>query len=152
MLKTLLKGIPVVDDEHNQQAEIEKEEIIFTKEVTTKLEELYHEFYNEETTQKRKDELAIEAGKLLTKEIMLNTDDRAGLIDTLKQGGQLKPLTKNPGGEFTIKTYEGKELILSDISGDQRQGRKPVGKDSNGNDLYLNGDGLAVLPSKDDKK
>lgn len=46
------KGIPVVDDEHNQQAEIEKEEIIFTKEVTTKLEELYHEFYNEETTQK----------------------------------------------------------------------------------------------------
>jgi len=78
------KGIPVVDDEHNQQAEIEKEEIIFTKEVTTKLEELYHEFYNEETTQKRKDELAIEAGKLLTKEIMLNTDDRAGLIDTLK--------------------------------------------------------------------
>lgn len=52
MLKTLLKGIPVVDDEHNQQAEIEKEEIIFTKEVTTKLEELYHEFYNEETTQK----------------------------------------------------------------------------------------------------
>lgn len=146
------KGIPVVDDEHNQQAEIEKEEIIFTKEVTTKLEELYHEFYNEETTQKRKDELAIEAGKLLTKEIMLNTDDRAGLIDTLKQGGQLKPLTKNPGGGFTVKTYEGKELILSDISDDQRQGRKPVGKDSNGNDLYLNGDGLAILPSKDDKK
>jgi hypothetical protein len=31
-----------------------------------------------------KDELAIEAGKLLTKEIMLNTDDRASLIDTLK--------------------------------------------------------------------
>lgn len=146
------KGIPVVDDEHNQQAEIEKEEIIFTKEVTTKLEELYHEFYNEETTQKRKDELAIEAGKLLTKEIMLNTDDRAGLIDTLKQGGQLKPLTKNPGGRFTIKTYEGKELILSDISDDQRQGRKPVGKDSNGNDLYLNGDGLAVLPPKENKK
>lgn len=85
------KGIPVVDDEHQQQAEIECNEIIFTKEVTTKLEELYHKFYDEGTKQSEKDELAIMAGKLLTKEIMLNTDDRTGLIDTLKNGGVLEP-------------------------------------------------------------
>lgn len=85
------KGIPVVDNEHQQQAEIECNEIIFTKEVTAKLEELYHKFYDEDTKQSEKDELAIMAGKLLTKEIMLNTDDRTGLIDTLKNGGVLEP-------------------------------------------------------------
>lgn len=85
------KGIPVVDNEHQQQAEIECNEIIFTKEVTEKLEELYHKFYDENTKQSEKDELAIMAGKLLTKEIMLNTDDRTGLIDTLKNGGVLEP-------------------------------------------------------------
>lgn len=83
------KGIPVVDEDHKQQAEIECNEIIFTKEVTTKLEELYKIFYNEESTAKEKEEAALEAGKLLTKEIMLNTDDRTGLIDTLKQGGTI---------------------------------------------------------------
>lgn len=83
------KGIPVVTDDHQQQAEIECNEIIFNREVTKKLEELYREYYKEDTAQKRKDELAIEAGKLLTREIMLNTDDRTGLIDTLKSGGTL---------------------------------------------------------------
>lgn len=83
------KGIPVVDDEHKQQAEIEKNEIIFTKEVTKKLEELYKIFYSEDSTNKEKEEAAINAGKLLTKEIMLNTDDRTGLIDTLQTGGSV---------------------------------------------------------------
>lgn len=83
------KGIPVVDDEHKQQAEIEKNEIIFTKEVTKKLEELYRIFYSEDSTNKEKEEAAINAGKLLTKEIMLNTDDRTGLIDTLQTGGSV---------------------------------------------------------------
>lgn len=72
------KGIPVIDDDGEQQAEIEREEIIFTLEVTKKLEELYA---------KGSDEAAIEAGKLLVKEILFNTDDRVGLISTLKQGG-----------------------------------------------------------------
>ena len=83
------KGIPVVDEEHNQQAEIERNEIIFTKEVTKKLEELYKVYYAEDSTAREKENAAIDAGKLLTKEIMLNTDDRTGLIDTLKQGGTL---------------------------------------------------------------
>lgn len=107
------KGIPVVDDEHKQQAEIEKNEIIFTKEVTKKLEELYKIFYSEDSTNKEKEEAAIDAGKLLTKEIMLNTDDRTGLIDTLQKGGSLNPQkpeykawlkTVNP--DFLSKNYD----------------------------------------------
>ena len=76
------KGIPVVDNEGNQQAEIEHSEIIFTKEVTEKLEELYKKFKSDEYTNKEKEGFAIEAGKLLSKEIIENTDDRVGLINT----------------------------------------------------------------------
>lgn len=81
------KGIPVIDNEGEQQAEIEKNEIIFTLEVTKKLEELYSKYTDYEYSQKERDEVAIEAGKLLVKEILFNTDDRTGLINTLKQGG-----------------------------------------------------------------
>lgn len=83
------KGIPVIDNEGEQQAEIEKNEIIFTLEVTKKLEELYSKYTDQEYSQKEKDEVAIEAGKLLVKEILFNTDDRTSLIDTLKQGGKI---------------------------------------------------------------
>lgn len=65
------KGIPVVSEkeggEIEQQAEIEKEEIIFRLEVTKKLEELAKD---------GSDDAAIEAGKLLVNEILYNTDDR----------------------------------------------------------------------------
>nr|DAT77875.1 MAG TPA: hypothetical protein [Caudoviricetes sp.] len=48
------KGIPVVADKENgeieQQAEIEKEEIIFRLEVTKKLEELEKKYYNSDTS------------------------------------------------------------------------------------------------------
>ena len=74
------KGIPVIDNEGDQQAEIEKNEIIFTLEVTKKLEELY---------EKGTDEAATEAGKLLVEQILFNTDDRTNLISTLKQGGKI---------------------------------------------------------------
>lgn len=64
------KGIPVITEAKNgdiiQQAEVEKEEIIFNLEVTKKLEELM---------EKDTDEAAIEAGKLLTEEILRNTID-----------------------------------------------------------------------------
>lgn len=74
------KGIPVVSEEEGgeitQQAEIEREEIIFNKETTTALEELY-EKYKEDP----KPEYAIYAGKILAQQIMENTDDRTGLID-----------------------------------------------------------------------
>lgn len=75
------KGIPVVDNNGNQQAEIEHSEIIFTKEVTEKLEELYKKFKSDEYTNKEKEGFAIEAGKLLSKEIIENTDDRVGLLN-----------------------------------------------------------------------
>ena len=77
------KGIPVVSekgDEIEQQAEIEKEEIIFRLEVTQKLEELEKKFYSEESTQEEKDECALEAGKLLVNEILYNTQDNTGKL------------------------------------------------------------------------
>lgn len=91
------KGIPVVDNDGDQQAEIELNEIIFTLEVTKELESRYKEFYQEGVSEERKNELALEAGKLLWKEIIYNTDDRTGLIDTLKQGGTIgKESSKKP--------------------------------------------------------
>lgn len=68
------KGIPVVTEENGglvQQAEIERNEIIFNLDVTKKLEEL---------AKKGTDEAAIEAGKLLVHEILENTIDNTGLL------------------------------------------------------------------------
>lgn len=65
------KGIPVVtpteDGDLEQVAEVECGEIIFSKSVTEKLEELMKD---------GSDEAAIEAGKLLVKEIIHNTNDK----------------------------------------------------------------------------
>jgi hypothetical protein len=72
------KGIPVVDNNGEQQAEIEKEEVIFTKDLTEFLEENMKK-YNEEDSDK--DAIAIKVGKRLTKELLTNIDDRTGLID-----------------------------------------------------------------------
>lgn len=72
------KGIPIITEgggELQQQAEVEKEEIIFNLDVTKKLEEL---------RERGTDEAAIAAGKLLTKEILENTVDKAGLIKTVE--------------------------------------------------------------------
>ena len=68
------KGIPVITEEDGgviQHAEIERNEIIFTKEVTEKLEAL---------AKKGTDEAAIEAGKILAREIIENTQDNTGLM------------------------------------------------------------------------
>ncbi len=69
------KGIPVVSEveggELEQQAEIEREEIIFRLEVTKKIEEL---------AKNGSDEAAIEAGKLLVKEILYNTIDNTNSL------------------------------------------------------------------------
>lgn len=78
------KGIPVISNkeggEVEQQAEIEREEIIFRLEVTKKLEELEKKFYDDDTSQKEKDECALEAGKLLVEEILYNTQDNTGKL------------------------------------------------------------------------
>lgn len=76
------KGIPVVAQGEGgviQQAEIEKEEVIFRKEFTDKLESLYKQ-YQEDSS----DDVAIEAGKLICYELLKNTDDRSGLIKSVK--------------------------------------------------------------------
>ena len=83
------KGIPVVDNNGEQQAEIEREELILSLEVTKQLENLYKRYQEDTNTQKEKDELAIEAGKLLVYEILHNTIDRTGLIKECKKGGTL---------------------------------------------------------------
>lgn len=69
------KGIPVVDNDGEQQAEIERSEIILRLEVTKKLEELEKEYYKEGTSKREKDEYAMEAGKLLVEELLHNTVD-----------------------------------------------------------------------------
>ena len=83
------KGIPVVDNNGEQQAEIEREELILSLEVTKQLEDLHKRYQGNTNTQKEKDELAIEAGKLLVYEILHNTEDRTGLIKECKKGGTL---------------------------------------------------------------
>lgn len=72
------KGIPVVAEQDGQvvqQAEVEKEEIIFRYSVTQKLENLKQKY--DETND---DQYAIAAGKLLTKEIIYNTQDNTQVL------------------------------------------------------------------------
>lgn len=81
------KGIPVIDNNGRQQAEIERNEIIFSKEITDKIEALQKD---------GSDKAALEAGKILAEEILHNTEDRTGLIKEVKsqkfqQGGNLNP-------------------------------------------------------------
>lgn len=83
------KGIPVIDDDGEQQAEIEHSEIIFTLEVTKKLEEYYEIFYSDSASNSEKEQAAFEAGKLLVFQILENTEDRTGLIESCKKGGTL---------------------------------------------------------------
>jgi hypothetical protein len=45
------------------------------------MEELYKKFKSDETSQSEKDEIAIEMGKIITREIMNNTEDKTGLIN-----------------------------------------------------------------------
>ena len=89
------KGIPVVSiaegGEMEQQAEIELNEIIFNLDVTTELEKLMKD---------GSDNAAIEAGKLLVKEIFENTDDRTGLLK------QLEPEKKEPTTEDIVKNHQ----------------------------------------------
>ena len=79
------KGIPVVDNQGEQQAEIERNEIIFTKETTDKIEGYYKKFKDDSTSTSEKDELAIKCGKFLVDQILNNTDDKTGLIEEVKQ-------------------------------------------------------------------
>jgi len=74
------KGIPVINNDGQQVAEIERQEIIFSKDTTEKIEYFYKSFTDESKSDKEKDELAIKCGKFLVEQILNNTDDKAGLI------------------------------------------------------------------------
>lgn len=90
------KGIPVVDNDGNQQAEIERNEIIFRKEVTNQIEALRKD---------GSDKAAMECGKLLAKEIVENTDDKTGLVPELLKKHQL-------GGNIdTTKLFPNEEVF-----------------------------------------
>lgn len=91
------KGIPVVDREGKQQAEIERDEIIFRKEVTDKIEKAMED---------GSDEAAIEIGKLLVDEIFNNTKDYTGLI---KEVTDIEVAKKKNGGTLDLNE---KELLL----------------------------------------
>lgn len=84
------KGIPVVDNKGEQQAEIERDEIIYSKSATETIEKAYNEYSKEDTTESRKDELAIKIGKFLTKEILENTQDNTGLIEKVAEKNNLE--------------------------------------------------------------
>ena len=81
------KGIPVVTynegGEITQHAEIELNEIIFHKETTNKLEELF-KVYNDTESEEEKNNIAIECGKFLASEILENTDDKTGLLNEIE--------------------------------------------------------------------
>ena len=85
------KGIPVMTiDGKEQVAEIEKNEIVFNKEVTDFIEQNYKKFYSDKVSSSEKDELAIKIGKRLVKEILKNTDDRTGLIEEVADKNNLE--------------------------------------------------------------
>lgn len=89
------KGIPViqnVDDSVStlaeiqmhqediiQSAEVEKEEVIFSRELTDFIEEKRKEWHETESN-----EVLEEVGKRITKELLFNTEDKAGLISKLE--------------------------------------------------------------------
>lgn len=88
------KGIPVVTIDGDadtieeikdmsetivQHAEVEKEEIIFSKELTDFIEEKRKEWHDNDSN-----EILEEVGKRVTKEILFNTDDRTDLIEEMK--------------------------------------------------------------------
>lgn len=74
------KGIPVIDNNGEQQAEIEKGEIIYRLEVTQELERLCKIYYDENSSNKEKDEAALRAGKLLVYETLYNTQDNTNSL------------------------------------------------------------------------
>ena len=93
--KITKKGIPViqnVDDsvqtfaevkQHGgdllQSAEIEREEVIFSRELTDFIEEKRKEWHETGS-----DEILEDVGKRVTKELLFNTDDNAGLLTKLE--------------------------------------------------------------------
>lgn len=76
------KGIPVVTDNNGQieqQAEIEKEEWILNAKQSNQIEEL-RDKYNASIDEQEKNQIAIEAGKIIVDELLYNTVDKGKLL------------------------------------------------------------------------
>lgn len=74
------KGVPVIMEEGGeitQTAEVERNELIFNLKTTQELEKLYKKFKDGD------ENAALEAGKLLTYEILENTNDNTNLLNTI---------------------------------------------------------------------
>lgn len=75
------KGVPVVTFEEGgevqQHAEVEREELIFHKGLTDKIEDLYKRYKVGDKT------AAIQAGRILTYEILENTEDNSGIMERI---------------------------------------------------------------------
>ncbi len=71
------KGIPVIDNDGVKHFEVEKEELILTLAITEKVEGLVANY--DKTFD---DDILIELGKLLTEEILRNTQDNSGKFGT----------------------------------------------------------------------
>lgn len=74
-----LEEIKKQEGELQQSAEIEREEIIFSKELTDYIEEARAEWHKTNSN-----DILEEVGKRVTKELLFNTNDNAELIDTLR--------------------------------------------------------------------
>lgn len=77
--ETTRKGIPVLDEKGEQVAEIERNELVLSKSLTDKIEELMKD---------GSDEAMIECGKLLVTEILENTQDNTGQITEEVEDGK----------------------------------------------------------------
>lgn len=78
-----VETLPEIQAQSNsvvQHAEVEKEEIIFNKELTEKIEDLRKKW-----NESHDDDLAYQAGLILTKEILFNTNDNDNLINKVSQ-------------------------------------------------------------------
>ena len=80
------KGIPVVavDEDGNieQQAEVERNELILNKETTDAIEELRKKYHEAKDIQE-KQHIAEEAGQIFATSLIENTDDRTNLMDSI---------------------------------------------------------------------
>lgn len=74
-----LKDIKAAGGSLRQSAEIEAEEIIFPKELTMYVEDAMVKYQQAEDQ-----DLLLEVGKRIVKELIKNTEDNTGLIDRLK--------------------------------------------------------------------
>ena len=122
------KGIPVIDEDGEQQAEIEHSEIIFTLEVTKKLEEYYDIFYSEESSNKEKEQAALDAGKLLVYQILENTEDRTGLIESCKKGGSLTLKKSTDDLIEEVLDWMPTLMIVEEVTGEIKEEEKPKKK------------------------